>query len=157
MVIFTIGYEGASLAEFLSQLADAGVGLVVDVRGIPLSRKPGFSKTALSASLERSGIFYRHIRELGCPKSIRHRYREDGNWDAYTDAYMAYLGEQRHGLAELGVICSEAPTALLCYEADPNRCHRTYVARAVARMTGGTVGHIGSTGVSQEPATAAGA
>ena len=150
MTIFTIGYEGVSLDSFLCRLTDAGVGVVVDVRDMPLSRKPGFSKTALSASLERSGIGYRHVRELGCPKPIRDRYRADGDWDSYTEAYMEHMRGQQHALGDLSRLCATAPAALLCYEADPNQCHRTYVARAVARLTNGVVAHIGPGVVTQE-------
>jgi uncharacterized protein (DUF488 family) len=150
MTIFTIGYEGASPDAFLRRLTEAGVCVVVDVRDLPLSRKPGFSKTALSASLERSGVGYRHVRDLGCPKPIRDRYRADGDWDSYTEAYMEHLRGQQPALAELGRLCATAPAALLCYEADPNQCHRTYVARAVARLTDGIVAHIGAGGITQE-------
>jgi hypothetical protein len=77
LVIHTLGYEGATLAEFITRLKMAGIMTVADVRQMPLSRKRGFSKTALAAALEKVGIDYVHIPALGCPKPIRERYRLD--------------------------------------------------------------------------------
>jgi uncharacterized protein (DUF488 family) len=142
MMVFTIGYEGTSPREFLSKLRTAEVTTVVDVRELPLSRKHGFSKTALSEALAIAGIGYMHMRELGCPKEIRVRYRNDGDWTAYTSAFLRYLGTQKASVAELATLCGTTSVALLCYEADPAQCHRTYVAQAVVRAGGGRVAHI---------------
>lgn len=145
-MVFTIGYEGTSPREFLSKLRMAGVTTVVDVRELPLSRKHGFSKTALSEALAAAGIGYVHMRELGCPKEIRVRYRNDRDWAAYTSAFLKYLGTQETSVTELAALCGTTSVALLCYEADPAQCHRTYVARAVVRAGGGPVAHIRAPG-----------
>ena len=71
MKIYTVGYEGLTLEEFLQRLQRAWVQIVVDVRDVALSRKRGFSKTALAAALRDAGMEYLHIRSLGCPKPIR--------------------------------------------------------------------------------------
>ncbi|HET7282589.1 MAG TPA: DUF488 domain-containing protein, partial [Sphingomicrobium sp.] len=71
MKIFTIGYEGATVGEFLAALKQAGIGRVIDVRALPLSRRPGFSKTALRAALEESEIEYVHLKALGTPPEGR--------------------------------------------------------------------------------------
>jgi uncharacterized protein (DUF488 family) len=152
MRVFTVSYEGASLDEFLARLLSAGVGCVVDVREAPISRKKGFSKSALTASLEGVGIGYRHVRELGCPKPVRDRYREDGDWSRYTKAYLSHLAEQGVAVKQLAAQSHREPTALLCYEADFNRCHRTYVARAVVTGDSGQVVHLTREGVVTEAA-----
>jgi uncharacterized protein (DUF488 family) len=157
MTIFTVGYEGATLEQLLDRLHRTKVQLVVDVRDVPLSRKPGFSKTALSKALELVGLQYFHIRELGCPKPIRDQYRADGNWEAYTRAFMVQLRKQRVAVSQLATMCERVRTALLCYEADPDQCHRAYVARAVSALLGERVMHIGAEGAFRDRATAVGA
>jgi uncharacterized protein (DUF488 family) len=82
--LFTIGYEGTRLPEFLNELTAAGVQTLVDVRELPQSRIPGYSKTALSAALKQKGIEYIHMRELGSPRELRHELRENGNFAAFT-------------------------------------------------------------------------
>jgi len=81
--LFTIGYEGLSMDRFTAQLKAAGVRRVVDVRELPLSHKPGFSKRPLSRALEGAGLAYEHIPALGCPRPIRNRYRADNNWPGH--------------------------------------------------------------------------
>jgi len=154
MTIFTVGYEGATLEQFLERLERAKVQLVVDVRDVPLSRKPGFSKTALASALGLVNLQYFHIRELGCPKPIRDQYRVDGNWQAYTAAFMRHMRKQRAAVRSLAQMCTQSRAALLCYEADPEQCHRTYVARAVAALDDHRVMHIGAHGAIRDRATA---
>ncbi len=150
MNIYTIGYEGLAPPEFLRRLRDARVQIVVDVRDVALSRKRGFSKTALASALRDAGVDYLHIRNLGCPKPIRDRYRANGDWKAYTAAFMDHLGNQSVAVGELATVCRDTAAALLCYEADAGFCHRTYVARAVAAISGGGVLHIGAAGVTPD-------
>jgi len=140
--IYTVGYEGRTLEDFLSDLRKAGVRLVADVREAPISRKKGFSKSALSDALQGAGIGYRHMRALGCPKPIRDRHKEDGDWDRYTRSFMEHLRQQEPAIEDLVSLTQAQPTALLCYEADFNRCHRTYVAQAVAERSNYSVCHI---------------
>lgn len=132
MTIYTIGYEGLSLEQFLELLAANGIGHLVDIREAPISRKAGFAKAALAGAVVRAGIRYSHVRALGCPKPIRDRYKEGGDWGRYTRDFKIYLGGQSDALAELRSATNAAPTCLLCYEADFHRCHRSFVAEAVA-------------------------
>jgi uncharacterized protein (DUF488 family) len=155
--IYTIGYEGLALEEFLLQLRRARVQFVVDVRDVPLSRKPGFSKTALAAALDAAGMRYLHVRSLGCPKSIRDQYRANRDWNAYTAAFMKHLRKQSTAVSELVSLCESHKAALLCYEADAGLCHRTYVARAVAAVSGSSVLHIGAAGITPDRAIPAAA
>jgi uncharacterized protein (DUF488 family) len=154
--VYTASYEGRSLDEFLADMCARGVRLVADVREAPISRKPGFSKTALATALERAGISYRHIRALGCPKPVRDAYREDGDWARYTRAFLKHLDRQQPAIQDLVVLVKKTPTALLCYEADFNRCHRTYVARTVAEKAGSAVSHITASGLVEEDAACSG-
>lgn len=142
MNIYTVGYEGLDLGGFLSLLAETGIETIVDVREIPLSRKPGFSKKALATALNLSGLEYVHMATLGCPKSIRDRYRHDGNWKRYTEAFSKYLATQEDAVVELGALAATTDCALLCFEADYNFCHRSMVANAVTRATGARVQHL---------------
>ncbi|SRR5260221_7988966 len=132
--LFTIGYEGTRLADFLAELQAAGVNILVDVREFPGSRRKGFSKSKLAAALERHGIQYVHKRELGAPREIRHELRESGDLDAYFDRFNAYIKTQRRALENLVAECVGA-VVLMCYERDPAECHRSVVARELAKLT----------------------
>ncbi len=118
MKIFTIGYEGLDIDSFISLLAEHDIDMVVDVRELPLSRKAGFSKNALSNVLNLSGRDYVHMVNLGCPKVVRDRYREDGNWKRYTEGFLKHLKTQDEAIAELAALANSSNCALLCYEAD---------------------------------------
>lgn len=142
MTVFTIGYEGLDIDAFMSLLIEYGVETVVDIRELPLSRKPGFSKKALASVLNLSGLEYVHMVDLGCPKPVRNRYREDGNWKRYTEGFLKYLNTQDVAIAELSDLVSSSSCALLCYEADFNFCHRSMVAAAVRKHCGAEVEHI---------------
>ena len=128
----TIGYEGVSLPAFLATLKAAGVTLLLDVRELPISRRKGFSKTALSNALSRVGIGYQHERALGAPRSVRHRLREDGNLKRYFADFREYLSTQDTLLDELARALSGC-VALLCFERNPAECHRSVVVAALAR------------------------
>lgn len=142
MTIFTIGYEGLDIDSFLSLLAKHDIDMVVDVREFPLSRKPGFSKKSLANILNLSGYEYVHRVELGCPKPIRDRYREDGNWKHYTDGFLNHLKTQEAAIVEISELAASSNCALLCYEADNNFCHRSMVANAVQDQCGAAIQHI---------------
>jgi uncharacterized protein (DUF488 family) len=126
--LFTIGYEGLSLPRFMHLLIAYGIEVLVDVRDYPLSRKKGFSKKPLQVAMTSADKEYVHAKGLGCPPYIRHDYRDDGNWTRYTQRYMAFLKNQVLALDELNSLSMEKRCALLCFEADAQRCHRSLVA-----------------------------
>jgi uncharacterized protein (DUF488 family) len=133
MRIFTIGYEGATVAEFLAALQKAGVERIIDVRAVPNSRRPGFSKTPLRNALAEAGIDYVHLRALGTPADGRAAARA-GRKDELKRIYAGQL-ELPEAIAESGKMLDlsrEKPSALLCYERDPAACHRTLLLEAVA-------------------------
>ncbi len=125
----TIGYEQARLEDVIDRLKAADVSLLVDVRAVAASRRPGFSKTMLDAGLEAAGIGYRHLRGLGTPKAGRDAARA-GRTGEMQAIYRAHL-EEPQAVLELDLatkLAAERPVALLCYEADACRCHRAIVA-----------------------------
>src|SRR3982751_702118 len=133
MRIFTIGYEGATVAEFLAALDEAGVRRVIDVRALPLSRRPGFSKTPLSGALAEAGIDYVHLKALGTPAEGRAAARAG----RHADLKRIYAGqlelpEAIVQSAQMLDLAKEKPSALLCFERDPAHCHRTLLLNAVA-------------------------
>lgn len=140
--IFTCGYEGLTLNVFIARLKSAGVRTIFDVRANPISRKPGFSKTALASVLHEHGLLYAHIPAMGCPKEVRDNYKRDSNWATYTRDFHAYLASQPEAVHELASLATKTAGCLLCFEEDYNRCHRTYVARAVADVAGLRVIHL---------------
>lgn len=142
MTVFTIGYEGLSVDDFRSLLSKHGIETIVDVRELPLSRKPGFSKKALASMLDDSGLAYVHMGRLGCPRSVRIRYRSDGDWQRYTARFLKYLATQKDAIADLATLVEESTCALLCFEADYNFCHRSMVAAAVRKRCGASIKHI---------------
>ncbi|MBL8646714.1 MAG: DUF488 domain-containing protein [Sphingosinicella sp.] len=132
MRIFTIGYEGTTQEAFIATLREAGVSVVADVRAVPLSRRPGFSKNVLAASLREAGIDYVGLKALGTPPAGREAARK-GDHAALAAVYEGQLREpeaivQAEQLIELA---AEKPTALLCFERDPACCHRTLLIDAV--------------------------
>lgn len=133
--LFTIGYEGRSIADYLGILRANQVRMVVDVRRNPLSRKKGFSKRALSESLAESGIAYAHIPELGIDSSLRKNLVTDQD---YTDLFSHYeevllpsCDEAVDRLASL--IRDYGSVALTCFERDADRCHRHCVASNITK------------------------
>jgi uncharacterized protein (DUF488 family) len=140
--LFTIGYEGAHIEDFVATLVAAGVTDVLDVRELPISRRKGFSKSALASHLEGAGIAYRHERRLGSPTDIRRRLREDGDFTRYFRGFDRYLKTQGEFISEL---VQELPgsVALVCYERNPDECHRKSVAAAMSAIVGIKPKHLG--------------
>lgn len=134
MKIFTIGYEAATVADLIAALAAAGVERVIDVRALPLSRRPGFSKSSLAAGLAEAGIDYRHLKPLGTPKPGRDAAKR-GDVATLRQVYAGQLElpEAMAAAGEMLALAAERPSALLCYERDPCHCHRTLLLAAVAQ------------------------
>jgi len=133
MRIFTIGYEGTTVPELINALRDAGVERVIDVRALPLSRRPGFSKSPLKGALEEAGIDYVHLKALGTPAEGRTAARAG----RHADMERIYSGqlelpEAIAQSAQMLELAREKPSALLCMEREPAHCHRTLLLKAVA-------------------------
>jgi len=69
--LYTIGYEGKAVQGFVEDLVRNGIEVLVDVRELPVSRKPGFSKSKLREQVASSGIDYLHLRSLGSPRRFK--------------------------------------------------------------------------------------
>jgi uncharacterized protein (DUF488 family) len=131
--IFTIGYEGVTQPEFLAALTSAGVKRVIDVRALPLSRRPGFSKTPLRGALAEAGIEYVHLKALGTPPAGREAARKGRHAELQAIyAGQLELPEAIAQGAEMRSLAAEAPSALLCFEREPGGCHRSLLLEAVA-------------------------
>ncbi|WHO39417.1 DUF488 domain-containing protein [Sphingobium sp. AP49] len=132
MKIFTIGYEGVTQAQLMEALSAAGVEVLADVRAVPLSRRPGFSKNILAAGLREAGIDYVGFKALGTPPTGREAARK-GQHARLTEIYAGQLDlpEAIVQAAQLVELAAARPTALLCFERDPAGCHRSLLLDAV--------------------------
>ncbi len=136
--LFTIGYEQTLAKAVLDELESAGVKLLVDVRAVASSRRPGFSKSQLAAGLDERGIAYLHLRGLGTPKDGREAARS-GQFDALHKIYAKHLKtpRAREELDELSALVSKSgPVCILCYERDHAHCHRQWIAEVIEDRDG---------------------
>jgi uncharacterized protein (DUF488 family) len=133
----TIGYEGKTLDEFLGELETAGVELLIDVRAVAASRRPGFSKTALAGALKERGIDYLHLRPLGTPAAGREAARK-GRIPEMHRIFEEQLQTPEAALAmeQANAAASERHAALLCFEKDAACCHRAIVAERLSARGG---------------------
>lgn len=142
--LFTIGYEQVPQAAVLDELQEAGVKLLVDVRAVAASRRPGFSKTKLAACLDERGIGYLHLRGLGTPKNGREAARR-GDTAELEAIYAAHMQtpQAREELDELkGLITRAGSVCILCYERDHRQCHRTFIAEMIEESDGVTIRNL---------------
>ena len=137
MKLATIGYERATQADLIARLKAAGVEVLIDVRAVAASRRAGFSKTLLAASLNEAGIGYVHLRQLGTPKPGRDAARKGhvAKMHEIFKAHMVEPGAQLE-LAKAKEFAREKKVALLCYEADACGCHRTILANWICEDLG---------------------
>jgi uncharacterized protein (DUF488 family) len=136
--LFTIGYEQTPSRAVLDELERAGIKLLVDVRAIASSRRPGFSKSQLAAGLDERGISYLHLRGLGTPKNGREAARS-GDIKALTKIYSAHLktSQAKEEMDELASLVMKAgPVCILCYERDHHVCHRRFIAEIIEDREG---------------------
>lgn len=136
--LFTIGYQESTLDAVCQTLAAAGVGLLVDVRAVAASRRPGFSKRQLAAGVAGVGIDYLHLRGLGTPAEGRLAARK-GRHDDMRRIYEAHLATPsvEAELDELaGLVASGQPVCLLCFERHAEHCHRHILSERLAGRLG---------------------
>jgi len=126
--LYTLGYEGADLGDFLATLKAHKIKQIIDVRDLPLSRKRGFSKTALSTALKEVGIQYLHVKSLGDPKPGRDAAR-NGDIALFRRIYCHHLkgDEAKAGLISVEVAARKITSSLLCYERKHTNCHRSII------------------------------
>lgn len=136
--VFTIGYEGRQIGDFVEHLTANGIEVLVDVREMPVSRKPGFSKSKLSEAVQEAGLRYLHLKSLGSPRDIRHRLRAHGDFDTFSKEYISYLDRCTEDVASLWeLIDSGERAALMCFERDHEQCHRTLLINRLSEVADG--------------------
>lgn len=131
--LYTIGYEGSTQAELIAALKAARVERIIDVRAVPLSRKPGFSKNILKTGLAEAGIDYVHLKSLGTPPNGREAARK-GRYEELKRIYAGQLDlpEAIVAAGQMRELALEKPSALLCFEREASACHRSLLIDAVA-------------------------
>ena len=135
MILFTIGYEKLDQKQFMAHLSNHGVKVVADIRKLPVSRKKGFSKTALRETLNYKGIDYFNYQALGAPKELRDELYKSGNYDRFFQKYEKNILDKTDHLADiLSVINRGRSVALLCFERNPQKCHRKVVAEEIRKL-----------------------
>ncbi len=137
--IYTIGYEGMSQDALFQTLVFHDIETLLDVRELPQSRKPGLSKTALRLAAADYGLQYQHIRALGTPRDIRYQRKIDHDEAAFRRDFLTYLATQDAAMEALVEQAQSSRCCLLCYEANPEECHRLMVAARAVEMAGGAL------------------
>lgn len=142
--LYTLGYEGQNIDVFISELKKNRIDTLVDIRELPLSRKKGFSKKALVNKLEEENIRYVHFKNLGSPSEIRKKVREDKNYKSFFSKFSEYLSNQGECLKAVLELTEFQNCCLLCFEKDPEICHRMIVAKEILNMDrkGLTIEHL---------------
>ena len=132
--LFTIGYEGCKPSDLFARLRESDVALLIDIRDVPISRKPGFSKTSLARGLEKVGIQYLHLKGLGDPKAGRVAARE-GRLADFRRIFAAHMltSAAQQALAVAVAAAGKSVACLRCFEQDHNNCQRCIVADSMAR------------------------
>jgi uncharacterized protein (DUF488 family) len=136
--LFTIGYEQTPPKAVLDELENAGVKLLVDVRAVTSSRRPGFSKNQLAAGLDERGIAYVHLAGLGTPREGRLAARS-GKLDLLHKIYAKHLKtpQAKEEVDELSALVKKSgPVCLLCYEREHTHCHRQWIAEIIEQRDG---------------------
>lgn len=139
MKLYTLGYQGLSLGEYMRILRQAQVGMVLDVRDHAWSQRPEFVKSTLRDELARVGVNYLHASFAGNPARIRKRARSAADC---LRKYRAYIQAEEHAIQTLNQIIAESvisghPVCLTCYERDPSNCHREILVELLTPLNKG--------------------
>ena len=134
--VFTIGYEGKNIEGFVAELRRFAIRCLIDVREIPLSRKQGFSKSALAERLERESIEYVHFKQLGSPKPVRDKLKEDGDYASFFRAMSKHLRNNADAVEKAYNYVENSRCCLMCFESTADMCHRSAVAAKIKERDG---------------------
>jgi uncharacterized protein (DUF488 family) len=135
--VFTIGYEERTIEEFVGRLKSHNITVLIDVREIPASRKPGFSKTKLTEILRNNDINYVHVKDLGSPKHLREKLHRNNDYDSFFEEYRMYIDSKSAILKELYEdVVSRETSCIMCMERLPEYCHRKIVAERIKAIDG---------------------
>lgn len=153
-MVATIGYERASLADFVATLKLAGIDVLVDIRDRAQSRRPGFSKSSISEALTAEGIRYLHMRELGDPKEGREAARR-GDFVRFREIFGRVMqsSQAKEAIKNLEELAISKSICLMCFERDQTTCHRKIVADRLEKTLGLKARHLGvQDGAGKRPA-----
>jgi uncharacterized protein (DUF488 family) len=141
--VYTAGYEGRSVDAFFNDLLKEGIHVVIDVRANPVSRKYGFSGLRLGEFCKKLGLEYRHVPNLGIPSAERAGLNGFASYQRLLNRYeQTMLPERLAEVKEVGSLMRRQPAVLVCVEKDVRCCHRSRLAKAVAKVTGLEVVHL---------------
>ncbi len=135
--LFTIGFEGREAPEFFARLKENNITLLLDIRQNPNSRKPGYSKKALTASCAGHGLGYEHMVSLSAPKALRVEVQCSRDYSLLRRGYTECLAGRGEALQALQNKVASETVCLLCYEKDPSACHRSILAGVLKERLGG--------------------
>jgi uncharacterized protein (DUF488 family) len=135
-VLYTIGYEGRGIRDFVDHLTAKGIKILLDIRDNPISRNRDFCKSRLERTLGRQGIRYEHMKGLGTPKPIRDQYKLTGNKESFVRAFSAFLGTRGDDLNDLYADVLTSVCCVMCVERDPETCHRSIVGERLQSLNG---------------------
>jgi len=138
-LMFTIGYQGASLEGLVETLTAAEISVLVDTREMPTSRRPEFRRKSLDAALAAAGIRYLSLPALGAPRELR---AVVSDWDRFVDGYRDRLALVREELEGLVPLIESERVCLLCFEADPLACHRSLLAHEIQGLLDVSTVHL---------------
>lgn len=140
--IHTVGYEGLHIDDFVLKIKNHGISQLIDVREIPLSRKKGFSKTALHERLKLEGIDYIHVRDLGSPKRLRESLKQSWDYVSFFNEFTEHLEGRLHVLDGMLPAIYRNNSCLMCFEESADKCHRSVVADMLIRQSGNELGVV---------------
>jgi len=142
--VYTIGYEGLDIEEFVNRLKENCITRLIDIREIPFSRKREFSKSFLKARMESENIQYIHLRSLGSPSDIRHKLKGDHDYESFFSAIACHLDNNEESLFEAYRLIKDNLSCIMCFERLPEKCHRSSVVEKLKEIDGNgmIVSHI---------------
>ena len=139
---YTVGYQNKTPILLRDILRKHKIELLIDIREIPHSRVAGFSKERLKCFLEKDGLEYLHIGELGSPKKLRQKARLDGDLEYFFRLFRKHLKKQKEQLSEVVEKIGGKPVCLMCLEEDHRNCHRKIVAEEISNLVPAEVEHL---------------
>ena len=142
--LFTIGYTGVGIEKFIEKLVRNDIECLIDVRELPISRKAGFAKTALTQHLSEVGINYRHFKPLGSPKALRHKVREDRKYPVFFKGVHRHLNQESgiEAMEQTIEIARSLRSCLMCCCPDWEHCHRKCLVEVIEESTTMTFDHL---------------
>lgn len=134
--LFTVGYQGTEIDSFIAQIKKHAINCLIDVREVPLSRKPGFSKASLAGHLANNDIRYIHLKDLGSPKILREKLKVDNDYEAFFLRMEEHLSDKQDVIENAHSYTINNTCCLMCYERLADTCHRKVVANKIKEWDG---------------------